>query len=271
MDLKHNGKIAIVFGAASGIGKGVALRLAEEGANLYLSDISLETLEKTADECRKIGVNVQYCTGDISKTSDIESTVENCVSEFGRLDIMVNAAGIVQAKNFLEVEEADWDKIIAVNQTGTAFAAQIAARQMVKQLEKIPRSEWKECNGKIVNFSSIAGRRGKAIQLHYGASKAAVISITQTAANALAPYGINVNAVSPSVVATPMWDKHIAQKAKSLGISIQEANDQMVETIPLKRIGTVEDLAAAVSFLCSSDSNFITGQTLNVDGGFEMN
>ena len=183
---------------------------------------------------------------------------------------MINAAGIIQGRDFLEVEENDWDEIIAVNQQGAAFACQSAARQMVSQLEGIAPEDWRECNGKIVNFSSITGRRGKAIQLHYGASKAAVISIKQTAANALGKYGINVNAISPSIVATPMWDKHIKQKADILGVSIEEATTEMVKNIPLGRIGTIEDIAGAVSFLCSEDSNFITGQTINVNGGFVM-
>lgn len=268
---KHKNKTALIFGAASGIGRGVAQRLASEGANIFLADINEVFLAEATRECIALGANATYKKVDISHCSEISVAVDDCVKVFERLDYMINAAGIVQGRDFLEVEENDWDKIIAVNQKGAAFACQSAARQMVSQLERIAPEDWRECNGKIVNFSSIAGRRGKAIQLHYGASKAAVISITQTAANAVGKYGINVNAISPSVVATPMWDTHIKQKADILGVSIEEATAEMVKQIPLGRIGKVEDIAAVVSFLCSDDSNFITGQTINVDGGFVMN
>jgi NAD(P)-dependent dehydrogenase (short-subunit alcohol dehydrogenase family) len=271
MERCHSNKSALIFGAASGIGRGVALRLASEGAKIVLADIDEEKLLQTEEECRDLGAEAVFVRTDISSVDEIRRAVMSIVETFGRLDSMVNAAGIVQSRAFLEVEEADWDKIIAINQKGTAFACRIAGQQMVAQCKRTLENERALCNGKIVNFSSIAGRRGRSFQLHYAASKAAIISITQSAATALAPYGINVNAVSPSVVNTPMWDRSIQGKAKTLGVSIEEATEEMVGKIPLGRIGTVEDIAAAVSFLCSEDADFITGQTLNVDGGYEMN
>ena len=271
MEKRHMNKVALVFGSASGIGKGVALRLAADGARMVLSDISQDQLNGCVDECRKLGAETESIAADISKTDDIRKTVKFAVEKFGRLDIMVNAAGIVQSRELLEVEEKDWDRIIAINQKGTVFACQIAGQQMVDQAKAMAENERPVCNGKIINFSSIAGRRGRSFQVHYAASKAAIISITQSTAMALAPWGINVNAVSPSVVKTPMWDASIKGKAESLGISVEEATAEMIVKIPLARIGTTEDIAGAVSFLCSSDADFITGQTLNVDGGFEMN
>ncbi len=270
MEKRYEGKIALVFGAASGIGKAVALRFAKEGAKLVVSDINNEQLSAVASECSALGTEVVWVTCDISSIDDIKKVTTFAVKSFSKIDIMVNAAGIVQSRDFLEVEEKDWDRIIAINQKGTAFACQIVGRQMVEQVKNL-KGVRPDSTGKIVNFSSIAGRRGRMFQLHYAASKAAIISITQSTAYALAEYGINVNAVSPSVVKTPMWDKHIEQKAATYGISVDEATAEMVEKIPLRRIGTSEDISAAVSFLCSSEADFITGQTLNVDGGFEMN
>ncbi|WP_319560378.1 glucose 1-dehydrogenase [Marispirochaeta sp.] len=271
MEKRHKDKVALVFGSASGIGKGVALRLAADGAKMVLSDISAEQLTGTVEECRACGTEAVSIAGDISKTEDIRKVVDFAVKSFGRIDFMVNAAGIVQSRELLEVEEKDWDRIIAINQKGTVFACQIVGQQMVDQVEALPEKERPLCGGKIINFSSIAGRRGRSFQVHYAASKAAIISITQSTAMALAPYGINVNAISPSVVKTPMWDASIKGKAESLGVSVEEATAEMITKIPLARIGTTEDIGGAVSFLCSTDADFITGQTLNVDGGFEMN
>ncbi len=268
---RHENKIALVFGAASGIGRGVALKFAEEGAKLMVSDINDEMLKEVETSCAEFGVQAARITCDISNLEDIRKVTEFTVETYGRIDIMVNAAGIVQSRHFLEVEEKDWDRIIDINQKGTAFAGQIVGNQMVKQAKAIPEESRPECNGKIVNFSSIAGRRGRLFQVHYAASKAAIISITQTEAYALADYGINVNAVSPSVVKTPMWDRSIEGKAATLGISVEEATAEMIEKIPLKRIGKIEDISKAVSFLCSDEADFITGQTINVDGGYEMN
>jgi NAD(P)-dependent dehydrogenase (short-subunit alcohol dehydrogenase family) len=157
---------------------------------------------------------------DVSRPDDIERLVADLVAACVRIDICVNAAGIVKSQGFLEVTEADWDSVIDVNQKGSAFVAQIVGARMIAQVPEAIRAAGKsrECHGKIVNFSSIAGRRGRSFQLHYAASKAAIISITQSAALAFAPYGINVNAISPSVVLTPMWEASKAQKARPLGV-----------------------------------------------------
>ncbi len=274
MSLKLEGKTAWVTGAASGIGKASARRLIQDGALVYISDINTSELQKTAEELK------ETCGGmaiplrcDVSDPDSIEDAAETIYRERKALDILVNAAGIVQSKDFLEVDHSEWDRIIDINQKGTAFTNQAAGRLMIRNIpdDVEARGRADRCYGKIVNFSSIAGRRGRSFQVHYAASKAAIISITQSAAMALAPYGINVNAVSPSVVVTPMWEKSIREKARTMGISIEEATEQMIEKIPLKRAGSVEDIAAAVSFLCSGEADFITGQTMNVDGGYEMN
>lgn len=270
---KLEGKVAFISGAASGIGRGIAVRFAREGAKLALADVKEDLLKEVTKELKQKGTEVRTYRLDISKPKEIEEVVRRIGEDFKRIDIFVNTAGIVQSNNFLDVTEEEWDRVIAVNQKGTAFAVQSVARVMVKQIpEEVKRAGKADRSyGKILNLTSISGRRGRAYQLAYAASKAAVISITQSAALAFAPYNINVNAIAPSVVLTPMWDDNNRQKERAFHVDAQKASDEFIAKIPLKRPGTVEDMAAAALFLCSSESDYITGQTLNVDGGFEMN
>ncbi|HUZ16884.1 MAG TPA: glucose 1-dehydrogenase [Spirochaetia bacterium] len=272
MEERLRGKIAVVAGAGSGIGRGVARRLAEEGATVVVVDLNAEGAERVAAEIAKTGRTSSAHSLDISKPEKIKELAARVAAQLGRIDIFVNTAGLVQSKLLLDVTENDWDRIVDVNQKGTAFAAQAFGEQMIRQVpEEVKRAGRADTSyGKIVNFSSISGRRGREYQLAYAASKAAVISITQSAALAFAPYGINVNAIAPSVVMTPMWDQNNREKERAFGVDSKKASDEFIARIPLKRPGTVEDMAGAVAFLCSSDSDYITGQTLNVDGGFEM-
>ena len=272
MEKRFSGKIALVTGAASGIGKGVALRLAREGAAVALADINPAAVEAAAREAAGLGVKSLALKLDISKVEEIKALVGKVVSEFGRIDIFVNTAGVVQSHNFIEVSEEVWDRVIDINQKGTAFAVQAVGEQMIKQVPEAVKTAGRaeKSHGKIVHFPSVSGRRGREYQLAYAASKAAVISITQSAAYAFARYNINVNAIAPSVVETPMWEQNNRDKEKAFGIDAKKASDEFIARIPLKRPGTAEDMAAAVAFLCSADADYITGQTLNVDGGFEM-
>ncbi|MBM4044752.1 MAG: glucose 1-dehydrogenase [Planctomycetes bacterium] len=272
MQERLSGKKAIVTGAAQGIGKAVALRLAQEGADVVAADLNVAKAEETAQEIRKLGRCALAYGINLANVSEIQPLVGRAVAEFGRIDILVNVAGISQTKPFAEVTEQDWDSITDVNQKGLVFIIQAVAAQMVKQVPQAVKAAGKadRSYGKIVNFSSISGRRGRPLQLVYAASKTATISITQSAALALAPYNINVNALAPSVVRTPMWEQIARDRGRLLGTDPERAMQEFVERIPLKRAGTPEDVAAAVAFLCSPDSDYITGQTLNVDGGFEM-
>ena len=267
-----DGRVAIVTGAAQGIGRGVALRLAEEGARVVLADRAVDLAEETARQICTRGVPAVAHGIDLARMGELPGLVERAVAEFGRLDILVNVAGVLQSKPLLEITEEDWDRITTVNQKSLVFLIQAAARRMLDQIPTEIRAS-QACArsyGKIVNFSSISGRRGRALQIHYAASKAAVISITQSAALAFAPF-LNVNAISPSVVPTAMWEQNDREKSRILGLPPGKSMAEFVDRIPLRRAGTPEDMAAAVSFLCSADADFITGQTLNVDGGFEMN
>lgn len=266
------GQVAIVTGAAQGIGKGVALRLAQEGARIVVADRAADLAAATAAEIQAAGRLALAHPIDLARSREIPGLIAQAVREFGRLDILVNVAGILQSKPFLEVTEEDWDRITTVNQKALVFLIQSAARQMLAQIPPEVRAA-NACSrsyGKIVSFSSISGRRGRPLQVHYAASKAAVISITQSAALAFAPF-INVNAVSPSVVPTAMWEQNDREKSRILGLPPGKSMQEFIERIPLRRAGTPADMAAAVAFLCSADADYITGQTLNVDGGFEMN
>ena len=285
MEQPIDGKIAIVTGSGQGIGKAVALRLAHEGADVVVADINLEKAQQTAQEIRALRRRAMAYGVDVASVAEIRRMVDSVAAEFGRIDILVNCAGVVQAKPFLEITEDDWDRILDVNLKGTTFCIQAVAAQMIRQLVAWPRAALAagqapeqvkmagradRSYGKIVNFSSISGRHGRALQLHYAASKTAIISITQSAALALAPYNINVNAVAPGVIPTAMWEQIDRECSDMFGTKPGEAIGEFIEKIPLKRAGSAEDVAGAVAFLCSADADYITGQTLNVDGGYEM-
>ncbi len=291
MEQRFREKIAIVTGAGQGIGRGVALRLGREGARVVVAEYNSDTAAAVAGEIEAEGGEALAYRVDISDVAAVRRMVDDVVAGFGRIDILVNNAGVVQTKPMLDLTEADWDRVIDVNMRGTFFCLQTVAQQMIRQLPESLRSgapadlltaqlskETAEvvttsllpCYGKIVNFSSIAGRRGRPLSTHYAATKAAIINITQSAALALAPYRINVNAVCPGIVPTPMWDSIDKDRADLFGARPGEAMNAFIGTVPLKRAATPEDLAGAVAFLCSSDADYVTGQALNVDGGYEM-
>ncbi len=288
MEQRLLGKVAIVTGAGQGIGRGVALRLAQEGARVVIAEYQLANGNETANLITAAGGEAVALAVDIADPASSRQLVEQVVERFGEINILINNAGVAQTKPFLDLTEADWDRVLDVNQRGMFFCLQAVARQMVSQIPEAERSGGLadvvsmkprttatsdapvQNRGKIVNLSSIAGRRGRPIQTHYAASKASVISITQSAAMALAPYNINVNAVCPGIVPTPMWQQIDADRAQLFGSQPGEAMTAFVNTIPLRRPGRPEDIAAAIAFFCSPDADYITGQALNVDGGYEM-
>ena len=272
MQEQLDGKLAIVTGAGQGIGKAVALRLAREGADVVVADINSETAEKTAEEIRLLDRRTLSYSVDVASLSEIQSMVDCAAAQFGQIDILVNAAGVAQTGLFVDLTEQQWDRVIDTNLKGTTFCVQSVGRRMIDQAPKQARTGARRTGsrGKIVNFSSISGRRGRAEQVPYAASKAAIISVTQSAALAFAPYNINVNAVCPGVVPTPMWEKIDRDRGRIAGLAPGESMKTFIERTALKRPGTVEDVAGVVAFLCSPDSDYMTGQTLNVDGGFEM-
>jgi len=273
MEQQLNDKVAIVTGAGQGIGKEVALRLARTGAHVVIAEYNPETAKATSAEVRALGRRALPYPIDLSQVEQIQPMINRTVSEFGRIDILVNNAGRVQTKHMLDLTPEDWDRIVNTNERGLFFCLQAVARQMIAQIPEEIRNADRAPHsfGKIVNFSSVAGRSGRPYSTHYAAAKTAVISITKSAALALAKYNINVNAIAPGLVPTPMWIQIDHERGEIFGSKSGEAMHNFIEqNIPLRRAATAEDLAAAVAFLCSPDADYITGQCLNVDGGVEM-
>ncbi len=272
MEQRLTGKVAIVTGAGQGIGKGVALRLAREGADIVVAEYNPETAAAAAGEIEALGRRALAYPIDIADVGAARRMVDEVVTGLGRIDILVNNAGRMQTRPMMELTEEDWDWVVDVNQRGLFFCLQAVAAQLIRQIPDEVRASGRaeRSYGKIINFSSVAGRSGRPLATHYAAAKTAVLSITKSAALALAPYNINVNAVCPGLVPTPMWAEIDATHARLKGMPPGDWIRQSIEGIPLKRAATPEDLAGAVAFLAGPDSDYITGQALNVDGGVEM-
>jgi NAD(P)-dependent dehydrogenase (short-subunit alcohol dehydrogenase family) len=252
--MKLEGKVAIVTGGARGIGAAICRRYADEGARVVVADLLEAEAEALAVEIGRGAFGVGL---DVAKQSSIDAAVAAVVQRAGGIDILVNNAGIFEMAPILEITEASFDKQFAVNTKGLLFMLQAVARQMVSQGR----------GGKIVNFSSQAGRRGEALVAVYCASKAAVISLTQSAGLDLIKHKINVNGIAPGVIDTPMWDHVDAQFAKYENLAPGEKKRQVGLAVPYGRMGTPEDMVGAAVFLASEDADYIVAQTLNVDGG----
>ena len=254
MQLKD--KIAIVTGAAAGIGEAVVRRYLDEGAKVVVVDVKPQAeLEKTYSDVPV--ERIVLIQADVTKRDGIEGIVRATVERFGRVDILFNNAAIFDMRPLLEESWEIFDRVFAVNVKGMFFLMQRVARQMVEQGD----------GGKIINMASQAGRRGEALVSHYCASKAAVISYTQSAALALAPHRINVNGIAPGVIDTPMWKDVDALFARYENRPIGEKKRLVGEAVPLGRMGRPSELSGAAVFLASADADYITAQTLNVDGG----
>jgi acetoin reductase-like protein len=250
-------RVAIVTGAGQGIGKAIACRLAQDGFAVAIVDINPIALDQVRKEIEELGASALGLKADLTKLDEIQKAI-SLAAEWGEISVLVNNAGRVLITPFLEITEQEWDAILTLNLKTVFFTMQFAVPHMTE-------------GAHIVNLSSISGRSGRPDQPHYAAAKSAVISLTQSAALAFAPRGITVNAVCPGVVDTPMTNSIHEMRASALGITARESLDRMISRIPLGRIETPEDVAGAVSFLCSPNATYITGQALNVCGGMEMN
>lgn len=243
-------KVSLVTGAGKGIGKSIALTLANEGSCVVINDINLDDANAVVREIIDCGGKSISIKADVSQSREIKSMVMESIKNFGRIDILVNNAGIQTIIPFLELSEEDWQRVIDVNLKGTFLCSQIVAKEMVKQGK-----------GKIVNISSIHHSIPRFNKIHYDVSKAGITMLTKDMALELSKYKINVNSVAPGAIMTPMNKDIIESRVKIAEIESK---------IPWKRMGKPEEVAQAVLYLVSDESDYVTGSTINVDGGSSL-
>jgi meso-butanediol dehydrogenase/(S,S)-butanediol dehydrogenase/diacetyl reductase len=255
------GRNIVVTGAGSGIGTGVAADLADNGANVVVADINVENGAKVADRISKAGGMAVAVPVDVSNRESIKKMIAETVEAFGSLDVMFNNAGIIQTASYLEITEADWKRLMDVNGLGVLMGTQEAAKQMIAQ----------GGGGKIINTASIGAKQGYPQFAHYCASKFAVAALTQAAARAFAEHKITVNCFGPGVVHTALWDQ-LNREFMEKGISSKpdQAINDFSTDILLGRYSTPRDIVGVTTFLASSESDYITGQTVMVDGGMVL-
>jgi D-sorbitol dehydrogenase (acceptor) len=261
MTTRLQGKHAVLTGAAGGIGLAVAEAYLAQGAACTVADIVQQAPPELAALMARYPERLQYVPTDVTRMADIDALVAAAAARFGPITTLFNNAAIFDMAPFLESNEAMYDKIFAVNVKGAFFVLQKVLAHMVAQGVQ---------GGAVVNMASQAGRRGEALVSHYCASKAAIVSYTQSAALAMAPHTIRVNGISPGVIATPMW-KHVdALFAKFENLPLGEKQKQVGLAVPLGYMGSPNDICGAAVFLASDESSYVTAQTLNVDGGNVM-
>ncbi|PDS58423.1 sorbitol dehydrogenase [Rhizobium anhuiense] len=252
-----SGKVALVTGGASGTGKAVCERFTAEGARVVVADLDGERCARVA---QAIGPHAWGVALDVTSQDSIEEAVRFTISTAGQIDILVNAAGIYDVESILDISRERTARVFQVNIEGLIFMTQAVARHMVERGE----------GGRIINFSSQAGRRGEGPAVAYCASKAAVISITQSCALELIRYGINVNAIAPGVVDTPMWDVVDAKLGSREGLKPGDVKRRVAAAVPAGRFGAPQEQAAMAAFLAGPDAAYIVAQCYNVDGGNVM-
>ena len=245
------GQVALITGAGragKGIGRSIALRLAREGAKIVIADFVLEAAESVVKEVEALGVEALAVGGSVSNPEDVDNMVKAAVDKFGKIDILVNNAGITRDNLLVRMSEQEWDMVLDTNLKGVFICTKAVAKLMMRQR-----------SGKIVNMASVMGIMGNAGQANYSASKGGVIALTKTTAKELGSRGVNVNAVAPGFIQTVMTEE-----------MPEDAKAGIAEQIPLKRLGTPDDVAEVVLFLCSPMSSYTTGQVIAVDGGMVM-
>lgn len=247
-------KVAIVTGGASGIGQDTCIRLAEEGARVAIFDINLEGAKNTAQMIEKMGSAALALKVDVSKATEVESAVKDVISTFGGVDILVNNAGTSMVTTVNKMTEEVWDRVHEINLKGVFLCCKAVAPNMQERRY-----------GKIVNISSILGNEGTPNYAHYSSTKAGVIGFTRGLATELGPSNINVNAIGPGLIETPLLEQEFAD----LGVGkLSELREGLQQRIPLRRVGVPRDIANAILFLVSDEASYITGQCLFVCGGW---
>ena len=243
--MSRDSQVALVTGAGRGIGRAIAVMLAKEGAHIVVNDMDSDSAKQTAEMIHSIGSKTLVSGANIVMRSEVEAMFDSIKNQFGRLDILINNAGITRDNLLIKMTEEEWDQVMAVNLKGVFNCTQLAAKMMAEQNA-----------GKIVNVSSASGQMGNIGQVNYATSKAGIIGMTKTLAKELARFNINVNAIAPGFIDTPMTAK-VPDKVKN----------RIKASIPLNRFGQPEDVAKAVKFLASQESDYITGQVIACNGG----
>ena len=246
MSLK--GKVALVTGGARGIGREIAERLGGAGADLAIFDVLEDVAGAAGEMAKALGVKVVGYRVNVTDSAEVDAAVGSVVKDLGRLDVLVNNAGITRDGLIMRMKDEDWDAVLAVNLKGAFLCTRAASRPMLKQR-----------SGRVVNIASVVGLMGNAGQANYAASKAGLIGLTKTCAKEFGSRGVTVNAVAPGYIRTAMTEE-----------LTEEQREKMLSLVPLGRLGEVADVAAAVAFLASDDAAYVTGQVLTVDGGMVM-
>lgn len=242
------GKVALFVGGGGGLGKTISLGLAKAGADVIPVSRNQERNKEVVEEIKALGRKSLLTSVDVTNEEDVKRLVDEVVTEFGRIDILINAAGKNYKKPALELTGEEWDDVLTVNLKGTFLACKVVGEKMIIQK-----------SGKIINIASLGSHLGITRSAAYCASKGAVLQLTKVLAAEWAPYGINVNCISPGYFKTPLTEKML---------SVKETYDKIVNRTPMQRLGLPEDLVGAAIFLCSDASNFVTGSTIAVEGGF---
>jgi len=254
--MKLQNKTALITGAGQGIGRAIALLFAREGAAVAVADIDLAGAGKVAGEIIAARGKALAVKCDIGRQEEVERMVKEAMAQFGSIDILVNNAGISRILPFLETTEKIWDETLDVNLKGTFLSCKAVIPHMLKQK-----------SGKIINMSSQSGKRGSTWYAAYCSSKFGIIGLTQSLALEFAPEGINVNALCPNVVFTPLWEKQLDQYARKYNLTPEKAREFMLSKIPMGRFAVPEDVANVALFLASDESGYMTGQSIEVTGG----
>jgi NAD(P)-dependent dehydrogenase (short-subunit alcohol dehydrogenase family) len=257
--MELDGQIAIVTGAGRGIGRATALELARMGADIVVAELDRAGADRTASEVKGLGRRVLIVPTDVTSRADLQAMADRARGEFGRIDVLVNNAGIYRAAVPLDVTEEHWDAVLDVNAKAVFFASQAVLPAMIAQKR-----------GNIISLASLAGKVGSRNNLPYNASKAAVISITKSLALAHAADGIRANCVCPGFVETDMWTMVAREQGALQGMAPEEFTRQRLAQIPLGRMETPQDVANVIAFLASSRAAYMTGQAINVTGGVIM-
>ena len=249
---KLKGKVALVTGAARGIGAQIAIRLAEDGADVAICDLKEEWCAETVQALAALGVKAKGYGVNVAASAEVDACVKAVIADFGRIDIMVNNAGITKDGLLMRMSDEDWDAVLNVNLKGTFLFTRAVSRPMMKNKD----ADGSQAGGAIINIASVVGIMGNAGQANYTASKGGVIALTKTTAKELGSRNIRCNAVAPGIIQSKMTD-----------VLPEKVREAYMDTIPLKRFGTARDIANAVAWLAGPEASYVTGQIISVNGG----